>query len=826
MSPAFLPPPVLPLSRAPPKRRRSQPLAMRKTVTVDLPRPLGLVLEEAPSLTSPRRARVVVARVASDGASAGVVRVGDVVVATSATFGNGTWPARSLGGCVSAIRSRCGERVRLVLERDEGGVNVAPVPRRAEGRKRGVVEGFVEEGVVKGVEDLFEEFETFRSRRGGEELVTGVEERVRAWGRGRNVAKIVAVYERLKKVEAPLGLRFYNVLMWSFIEARAAEKAVDVFDELPNPNVECYTTYAKALSALKRPGGALRMLESMRARRVVPNVYTYNSVIAACVKGGEGGRAADLFVEMADDGVKPNVVSWNILINWHARKKKSAERLAGTTASFNVMKASGVLPNAVTYTTVMKSYAASGAMNKAEGIFEEMKKRYPAVVVDVGAYNTLLSAHANRLDWRRCLELLDEMQLSGGSRPRSREDDEEEYIEEDDGFGRGGYLRSTSSSRSVFSNEERRGGYGEYGAAYSYGASDEVRSVKVKPNDVSYSLVIKALSDARRVEIAHTVFNEMLADGVSPPPLHAIVSLMGGYASSGDFQRSSEMLKLLKGWGIPPNLRVMTSFMTACVVGNEPDLALSVFAKMKASNTQPDVVACTMLLRAYGMKGELESAVDVVKVMKEGSSNGVLPNIITYNELISCANDNGRPDVALETLQMALDDPSVRVNENTFQALVQRSAVEGQRMFGPSRGSVREDEGFGGYQGVSVKPGVGFQGDQENELNALGSDKVPVTSASFSGPDVGGIKGVSAKGYLDYLMELTRMLRGVGMVPNGTIYVALLEAAETCGQAELGMSLVKEKSRGLFRIGRMSRSEVRLYEESIRSRHAQKQVWQ
>lgn len=816
---AFASAPALPVTSPPPPKRarpRMAPYAVRQTLTVSLPRPLGLVLEEAGRLPK----RVVVARVREGLPADGVVRPGDVVVATSATFGPHTWPARSLAGAVSAIKTRCGETVTLVLERDDGAVvEVAPPPaRRAPARSRPLVgveerEREEEPPVDAEVERLLEEFDAFRTRRCADALVEAATQCVRAAAAAPvpRVADVDALLRRLRRAEAPLTLRFYNNLMWSYVRARAPARAVDVFDDLPNPNVECYTTLAKALSLLRRPDAAVKLLGEMRARAVKPNVRTYNAIIAACLRGDCVEKALSLFEEMQANGISPDVVTWNTLIAWHARQRKGKERVAGAAKAFADMKAAGVHPNTITYTTIMKSYATSGAINKAEGIFAEMKKRFPVICVDTEAYNTLLTAHAIRLDWRRCLELLDEMQLSGerGGVQQSGEgfdEDEEDYGGGSaggggGGFARGGVARSLSSARNELSND-----------LFSAAANAE-HPLLVEPNAMSYALVIKACADARRVEIAHTVFDEMLADGMSPPPPHAVVSLLGGYAASGDFVRAFDMLNRLKDWGIAPNLRMMCALMNACLNSQQPDLALAIYAKIKASSTRPDVVAYTMLLRAYGMEGDLAKAFNVVKAMA-AARPAVPPNIVTYNALITCANEAGRPDAALRALQLALADGAVSINNNTFHAIVQRASIDSRRFYNHGELSTTADARY----------------DSTDEGDMISFDDVDLSEASAAAPpppaaDVGAHIGEqTAREYLEYLVEAARIVRAAGAVPSGALYVALLEACETVGDGALGVQLVAQRRAGGFRVGRALAAEARLYEETMRSRDERSRV--
>lgn len=822
--------------------RRIAPYAARRRIVVELPRPLGLMLEESTDLDDSRRTRsVVVSSVGAGSPASGIVCVGDVVVATSATFGDDTWPTRSLDGAVYAIRSRCGDTVKLVLEREDDApssepVRVAPPPPiPAPPRRRvisasaapstftapadlagGASDGGVETAVqrVSGTqeiehsevsealnkfEELLVEFTKFRAKRVADALVPCAIEVVREHAVAPNprVSEITSLVQRMKRAEAPLSLKFYNNLMWSYVKAKHPRKAIDMFDELPNPNVECYTTVAKAYSLLNRPDDALGLLPVMRARGVTPNVYMYNAVIASCVRAGSLRKALALFSEMPNDNVQPNVVSWNIIINWHAQQKKGAARLAGIAQAFADMKNSGIQPNAVTFTTMMKAYAASGAVNKAEGIFAEMKKRFPVIQVDTEAYNTMLTAHSSRLDWRRCLELLDEMQDSS----RYRRNAGMPYREDDSGFGRGGTSASISSSRNVLSNGSvrvgdysRKNGSRTDGWLHSVYRDDNLNGHPLlTPNAVTYSLVIRGCADAGRVNIAHAVFDEMIQAGFSPPPAHAVMSLLNGYARIGDFTHGLVMVKQLKTWGMSPNLRMMSALMHASIQAGQASLALSIYSRIEAANINPDVVTYTILIKAYGLKGEIEKAFDVVTGMLQSGSS-TLPNVVTYNTLIEVAVRNGCYDMGLKALSMLLhNEHGVTIDSNTYRALVRNA--------------------------VSLNDNARNTADDERDNvapNTLSVEAKYVAETDTKKDSSSRTVSLGDKEYLQYLMDAVRLVRDAGMTANGVLYVALLETCEQLQEWQIGMTLLDERRNHLFRVERASASEARLFEETFK----------
>jgi pentatricopeptide repeat protein len=302
------------------------------------------------------------------------------------------------------------------------------------------------------------------------------------------------------------------------------------------------------------------------------------------------------------------------------------------------------------------------------------------------------------------------------------------------------------------------------------------------------------------------VFDEMLDCGISPPPAHAVMSLLTGFAAAGDFTRGLEMLQEMKAWGIAPNLRMMSTLMHACLESGQADIALAIYAKVKASSTKPDSVTNTLLLRAYGMKGEMDRAFNVVKSMSRDDASA-RPNVVTYNTLIECANKHNRTDLALRALQMVLRNRfHINMNSNTFDALVCTAASINR--------TVRENRAHD--VSLSSAPRSARHEDSAGEVSH-GEDGAYVSSTIPPGGDT----SMTSERYLQYLMDAVRIIREAGKTPNGTMYVALLETCETCREWHLGAGLVAERRRGAFHVGRSSAADARLFEETFRTRCAE-----
>jgi pentatricopeptide repeat protein len=119
---------------------------------------------------------------------------------------------------------------------------------------------------------------------------------------------------------------------------------------------------------------------------------TYNVLIKGYCQQLQMSRAKELLEEMTTDaGIEADVVTYNTLIDGCVLMDDSA----GALALFNEMRSRGVAPSAVSYTTLMKAFAASGQPKVAHKVFDEMEKD-PRVMVDRAAWNMLVEGYCQQ----------------------------------------------------------------------------------------------------------------------------------------------------------------------------------------------------------------------------------------------------------------------------------------------------------------------------------------------------------------------------------------------------------------------------------------------
>ena len=118
--------------------------------------------------------------------------------------------------------------------------------------------------------------------------------------------------------------------------------------------VKIYNKLLASYGQKKELGEALKSFARMQRRGLTPTVFTYSSMVNACVRCGETARAEALVAEMRARGVAPNEVTFTALMKGLCGEGRLAEAVA--------MLKECPAPNLRTYHTLLR-----GAVREADG---------------------------------------------------------------------------------------------------------------------------------------------------------------------------------------------------------------------------------------------------------------------------------------------------------------------------------------------------------------------------------------------------------------------------------------------------------------------------
>lgn len=135
-----------------------------------------------------------------------------------------------------------------------------------------------------------------------------------------------------------------------------------------------------------------------------PNLRTFNILLSGW-KSSEDAEA--FFEEMRDMGVKPDVVSYNCLIDIYCKDRK----LESAYKVFENMRGEGISPDHFSYTSIIVGLGLVGQPEKARDVLREMKENgcYP----DVAAHNAVIRNFCVAKRFDDAYSVMEEMESKG-----------------------------------------------------------------------------------------------------------------------------------------------------------------------------------------------------------------------------------------------------------------------------------------------------------------------------------------------------------------------------------------------------------------------------
>ncbi|KAI4341596.1 hypothetical protein MLD38_026301 [Melastoma candidum] len=228
-------------------------------------------------------------------------------------------------------------------------------------------------------------------------------------------------------------------------------KALELFQVMVEEGCPAnHESYTALLSAYSRSGlfdKAFLILDRMKnSLDCRPDVHTYSILIKSCLQVFEFDKVQFLLSDMKDQGIKPNTVTYNTLIDSYGRAKRYAEmestiaemllqpdcqpdvwtmnstlRAFGSSGQIGTMEkcyekfqSSGIQPSIRTFNILLDSYAKAGEYEKMSAVMQYMQK-YHFSWTDV-TYNILIDAFGRAGDLKQ-MEYLFRLMQSERVRP-------------------------------------------------------------------------------------------------------------------------------------------------------------------------------------------------------------------------------------------------------------------------------------------------------------------------------------------------------------------------------------------------------------------------
>lgn len=323
-------------------------------------------------------------------------------------------------------------------------------------------------------------------------------------------------------------------------------------------------------------------------------------LVTAYGKLGDFSRAERVLKFMNKKGYQPSVISQTGLMEAYGRGKQYRK----AEAVFRRMQTSGPQPSPVTYQIILKSLVEGDKYKEAEAIFEDLlNEKRTSFKPDQKMFHMMIYMYKKAGDYAQARKLFAQMSERG-------------------------IPLSTVTFNSLMSFETE---YKEVSNIY-----DQMQRAGLKPDVVSYSLLIKAYGKARREEEALAVFEEMLDAGVRPTRKSYNI-LLDAFAISGLVEEANTVFRAMRRHRVEPDLCSYTTMVLAYVNASEMNGAEKFFRRIKEDGLKPNVVVYGTLMKGYSKLNNLEK---VMRVYERMRIQGVEPNQTIYTTIMDAQGRN------------------------------------------------------------------------------------------------------------------------------------------------------------------------------------------
>ncbi|XP_072978776.1 pentatricopeptide repeat-containing protein At1g02060, chloroplastic [Typha angustifolia] len=465
----------------------------------------------------------------------------------------------------------------------------------------------------------------------------------------------------------PLPNHSYNALLRSLAASGHLRSAISLFNSIPSPSTFSFNSLLAALLRRGRTRDAYQLFEEMlRSPHAPPDVCTFNTLIRGFCLNSMVDEAFRLFRDMPRRGCEPDVVTYNTLIDGLCRMGKV--RIAHNLLDGMRRKSSHLVPNVVSYTTVIRGYCGKLLVDEAVGLFKEMG----AVGLEPSniTYNTLIQGlcKAQRMDLvKRILEKGD----GGGSGDVSFRPDTCTFNtliaahcklgKIDDAlqvFNRMTELHVKRDSASYSTMIHGLCDNGDLQRAEEL--VDELLEKEVlkrrggcTPLVVAYNLIFEYLCQNGKTEKARILLRQLL-DRRAKVDFTAFKTVVLGHCKEGAFEEGYEMVVSMVKRDLMPDAETYIILIEGFLQKEKMDFAWKSLEKMLNSGHRPSTSTFYSVLSGLLKKDRCaEEASNLVTMMLERK---IRPNIELSTDVITGLFRNGLNDRAYVIIRSLYDN--------------------------------------------------------------------------------------------------------------------------------------------------------------------------
>merc|ERR1719487_1105933 len=446
------------------------------------------------------------------------------------------------------------------------------------------------------------------------------------------------------KSDVPVDARMERSLMNAALKCGRNHLANNLLSASPS-DVAKHITMIRNFASENNLKGAVSVFASLEQSGVDLNSVIFNTVLDACVECRDLNAAEEWMARMKDAGMA-DVVSFNTLIKAHLQNGNFDK----ARCLMEEMKKDGLQPNRVTFNELINAMVAKGGDGRRKqmwDIVEEMKVadvKPNQVTISILLKN--LNSYSSEADTLKTMALIntmdepmDEVLLSS-------------VVEACVRIGKPDLLESQLKQLKDSATPVAINGSHTYGSlikAYGH-AKDiagiwrcwkEMRSRHIKPTSITLGCMVEAIVSTGDTEGAFDLIHQIQDDEQCRGAINSVIycSVLKGFTREKRVDRVWAVYEEMSERSIELSIVTYNTLIDACARCGRMEYLPKILEDMKVNRANPNVITYSTMLKGHCQNGNIQEAFAILEQMKKDAQ--LKPDEIMYNSLLDgCAQNN------------------------------------------------------------------------------------------------------------------------------------------------------------------------------------------
>lgn len=342
----------------------------------------------------------------------------------------------------------------------------------------------------------------------------------------------------------------------------------------------------------------------------IPDETIWKTLISSCGQNHAFDMAQDFFLQMKNEGIKPDIETWNSILHM------CEGDLSESKLWVEEMKKEGVKPNKDTWNSLISACSVDNDHESAENFLSQM--RSSGIKPDIDTWNSMLNVYV--MNTEKAQKTFDEMKKEVTPNVDSWNALIAAYVE-----------KKKEKVEEIY---------------------EKMKSAEVQPNADTWNIIISKYQSEEILSSFRNLIEKMKADNVEPNGDTWNI-LIGTCCSEGFGKEAETILTFLQEEGYQPDIRHWNAIIDCYAQDGKEIETLKAFSNLRKQGLKPDYYSWGSLVTLYTSLGDPVLAFDIVLLMKE---NDISPTNDMIRDISDLLGELEYPDLQNQLLGCMMKD--------------------------------------------------------------------------------------------------------------------------------------------------------------------------